>query len=93
MKYALVKTADGPMFIYNDSQFVLKEINYKFCQEEIDEFKRICRFTFWNDGKKTVNIIYKKPAEDWSFGDIDTDFFHWLVCFSRSAELINRWTK
>lgn len=91
--YALVKTVDGPMFIYNDLQFVLKKINYEFCQEEIDKFKRICRFVFWNDGKELVNIIYEKPTENWSFWDIDMDFFHWLVSFSHSTELISRWTK
>lgn len=80
-----------------DGVFVTVEKNlyalYKFCQEEIDKFKRICRFVFWNDGKEIVNFIYEKPTEDWSFWDIDMDFFHWLVSFSHSTELINRWTK
>lgn len=93
--YALVKTVNGPMFIYNDLQFVLKKIRYEFYQKELSygDSKRTCRFIFLNDGKEIVNIIYKKPPGDWSFWDIDTDFFHWLVNFSHSAELINRWTK
>lgn len=94
--YALAKTSDGPVFIYNDKQFILKNINYEFdhklIQNDNKNFKGLCRFTFAADNEMIIDIVYEKPDEDWSSWKMDMDFFHWLVDFSHSPELIERWS-
>lgn len=92
--YALAKTSDGPVFIYNDKLFVLKNINYKFYhyQNDKNSSEGLCRFTFMVDNETIIDIVYEKPDEDWSSWEMDMDFFHWLVDFSHSPELIERWS-
>lgn len=90
--YALAKTSDGPVFIYNDKLFVLKNINYMFYHNDKKSSEGLCRFTFMVDNETIIDIVYEKPDEDWSSWEMDMDFFHWLTDFSHSPELIERWS-
>lgn len=106
--YALAKTADGPVFIFNDTHYYLKnDLNFKFIHEIIpakkitnilkrinaNKSKDFCKFIFEVDNMKIIDIVYEKPDEDWSFWHMDMDFFHWITEWSNNDEFIEHFTK
>lgn len=51
--YALVKSIDGPVFIFNDMRYVLNNINYEFHHEAF-KGNKLCKFTFEVDKKEVI---------------------------------------
>jgi hypothetical protein len=86
-------SVDGPVFILNDSEYLLKSNKLEFDVEEASMNEK--KFTINKDNIKIFELKYPKNEfvdyDPWSSED-DVDFFHWLVKMSKKKSFMREYS-
>ena len=89
----LVGSEEGPVLFLDSEQYVITNDDFDFIQQSIEGIKG--RFIAYINGKKTIELEYRKPFSDfdaWSREE-DIDIFQWILRFSKNSELKNKFLR
>lgn len=89
----LVGSKEGPILFLDREQYVITNTDFDFIQQSTEGLKG--KFIAYINGKKTIELEYKKPFSDfdvWS-SEEDIDVFQWLLRFCENLELKNKFLR